>query len=81
VNWDQMKGKWKQYKGQIKAKWGKLTDDDLQLIDGRREELIGRLQQRYGIAKEAADKQVEEFMKALQPEEPTTEKTRRAGQN
>jgi uncharacterized protein YjbJ (UPF0337 family) len=76
-----MKGKWKQYKGQIKAKWGKLTDDDLQLIDGRREELIGRLQQRYGIAKEAADKQVEEFMKALQPEEPTTEKTRRAGQN
>ncbi len=61
MNWDQIKGKWAETKGQAKQKWGKLTDDDLDVIDGKRDELAGKIQQRYGIAKEEAEKQVKEF--------------------
>jgi uncharacterized protein YjbJ (UPF0337 family) len=50
-----------QMRGRAKQRWGKLTDDDLDVIEGRREELIGRLQTRYGIAKEEAERQVEEW--------------------
>lgn len=52
MNWDQAKGNWKQFKGQVKQKWGKLTDDELDIIDGKREELAGKLQAHYGYAKE-----------------------------
>jgi uncharacterized protein YjbJ (UPF0337 family) len=68
MNWEQVEGKWKQYKGQAKEKWGKLTDDDLTAIDGRREQLVGRIQERYGIQKEVAEKQADEFVKALKQE-------------
>jgi uncharacterized protein YjbJ (UPF0337 family) len=68
MNWDQLEGKWKQAKGQVREKWGKLTDDDLQLIAGKREQLIGRLQERYGIAKEEAEKRADEFVKSLTDE-------------
>ena len=68
MNWDQVEGKWKQYRGQAKEKWGKLTDDDLDVIDGRREQLVGRIQERYGIQKEVAEKQADEFIKALKEE-------------
>jgi uncharacterized protein YjbJ (UPF0337 family) len=68
MNWDQLEGKWKQYKGDIREKWGKLTDDDIHVIAGKREQLIGRLQERYGIAKEVAAKQADEFVKALTEE-------------
>jgi uncharacterized protein YjbJ (UPF0337 family) len=78
MNWDQMEGKWKQYKGQAKEKWGKLTDDDLDVIDGRRQQLVGRIQERYGIAKEAAEKQADEFVTALK-EQHFEDKVRRAG--
>jgi uncharacterized protein YjbJ (UPF0337 family) len=61
MNAEQMKGKWKQLKGSVKAKWGKLTDDDLDVIDGEREQLIGRIQERYGVAKEEAQRQVDEW--------------------
>ena len=61
MNWDQVKGNWKQFKGQVKQKWGKLTDDDLDVIDGKREELAGKIQARYGCAKEKAEKEVDEF--------------------
>lgn len=61
MNSDQMAGQWKELKGKVKAKWGKLTDDDLQVIDGRREQLVGVLQKHYGIAKEEVEKQVDEF--------------------
>lgn len=61
MNWDQVKGNWKQFKGQAKQKWGKLTDDDLDVIDGKREELAGKIQARYGLAKEKAEKEVDEF--------------------
>lgn len=68
MNWDELEGKWKQYKGQIREKWGKLTDDDIHVIAGQREQLVGRLQERYGIAKEVAAKQADEFVKALTEE-------------
>jgi uncharacterized protein YjbJ (UPF0337 family) len=58
---DQLKGNWKQIKGQIKQKWGELTDDDLTRIDGKREELLGAIQKKYGVAKEEAEKQVRDF--------------------
>ena len=83
MNWDQVEGKWKQYKGQVKEKWGKLTDDDLDVIDGRRQQLVGKLQERYGTAREVAEKQVDEFAKSLREEEAVAEgrKARRAGRS
>jgi uncharacterized protein YjbJ (UPF0337 family) len=68
MNWDQMEGKWNQYKGQVKEKWGKLTDDDLKVINGRRQQLVGKIQERYGIAREVAENQAEEFVKTLKAE-------------
>jgi uncharacterized protein YjbJ (UPF0337 family) len=65
MNWDQVQGKWKQYKGSAKERWGQLTDDDLDKIDGRAQQLVGSLQERYGIEKEAAEKQANEFLKSL----------------
>jgi uncharacterized protein YjbJ (UPF0337 family) len=61
MNWDQIKGNWKQFRGQVQQQWGKLTDDDLTVVNGHREELIGRVQERYGIAKEEAERQVKDF--------------------
>ncbi|HVW28065.1 MAG TPA: CsbD family protein [Polyangiaceae bacterium] len=67
MNWDQIKGQWHQLKGQVKSKWGKLTDDDITNISGKKEQLIGRLQQRYGIMKDQAEKQVDEWLARLPP--------------
>jgi len=64
MNWDQIEGKWKQASGKIREKWGKLTDDDLTVINGGRDQLVGRIQERYGLAKEAAEKQVDEFVRS-----------------
>jgi uncharacterized protein YjbJ (UPF0337 family) len=64
MNWDQIKGNWKQAKGTLKQKWGQLTDDDLTRIDGQRDKLIGRVQERYGIAREEAERQVDEWERA-----------------
>jgi uncharacterized protein YjbJ (UPF0337 family) len=61
MNWDQIEGKWKQLKGTVREKWGKLTDDDIDVIAGKRDALIGRLQVRYGISKEEAERQTEEW--------------------
>jgi len=65
MNWDQVEGKWKQYKGQAKAKWGKLTDDDLDVIDGKRQQIVGKIQERYGISREVAEQQADEFVKTM----------------
>jgi uncharacterized protein YjbJ (UPF0337 family) len=64
MNWDQIKGKWKQYKGAAMERWGKLTNDDFDQIEGRRDQLVGKVQERYGIAKEAAERQVNDFEKS-----------------
>ncbi|HKB99663.1 MAG TPA: CsbD family protein [Terriglobales bacterium] len=61
MNSDQMKGKWKQMKGSVKERWGKLTDDDLDVIDGESDQLIGKIQERYGLARQEAQKQVDEW--------------------
>jgi uncharacterized protein YjbJ (UPF0337 family) len=66
MNWDQLEGKWKQFKGSARAHWGQLTDDDWQTITGKKEQLVGRIQERYGIAKEEAEKQVDRWSDALQ---------------
>ena len=64
MNWDTIKGQWKQFKGKVKEKWGDLTDDDLNVIDGKREQLVGKLQERYGYAKDEAEKEADEFLEA-----------------
>ena len=80
MNWDQVEGKWKQAGGKVKEKWGKLTDDDLQVIAGKRDQLIGKIQERYGIAKEDAARQGDEFSRTYGTDETTTrEKTRTVG--
>ena len=61
MNEDRMEGKWKQMKGALKSRWGKLTDDDLDVIEGQKDQLIGKVQERYGIAKDEAQKQVDEW--------------------
>jgi len=61
MNWDQVEGKWKQLKGQARQKWADLTDEDLEKINGKRDELVGKVQERYGLAKDQAEKQVKEF--------------------
>lgn len=68
MNSDQLEGKWKQVKGEVREKWGQLTDDDIHVIAGRRDQLIGRIQERYGIAKEEAEREVDAFMKSLNTE-------------
>ncbi len=65
MNQDIIKGKWSQLSGKLQEKWGKLTDDDVNQLEGHREYLVGRLQERYGIAKEKADVQVKEFERSL----------------
>jgi len=61
MNWDQIQGKWKQFSGKAREKWGKLTDDELQAIAGRRDNLLGKLQEKYGLAKEEAERQLSDF--------------------
>jgi uncharacterized protein YjbJ (UPF0337 family) len=60
MNQDQIKGNWKQFVGKAKEKWGKLTDDDWKVVEGKRDQLVGKIQERYGIAKEEAERQVAE---------------------
>jgi len=61
MNWDRIEGNWKQVVGKAKAQWGKLTDDDLDVVAGRREQLAGKIQERYGIAKDEAERQVSDW--------------------
>ena len=63
MNWDQVKGNWKQFSGTVKVKWGKLTDDEVDQIAGRRDILLGKIQEKYGIAKEEAENQVKDWEK------------------
>jgi uncharacterized protein YjbJ (UPF0337 family) len=61
MNWDRIEGNWKQAKGKIKEQWGRLTDDDLDIINGKREQLAGKIQHAYGVSKDEAEKQLSRF--------------------
>jgi uncharacterized protein YjbJ (UPF0337 family) len=65
MNWQQIEGQWDSFKGRVREKWGKLTDDDIEVIAGKRDQLLGRLRQRYGYEKEAAEKELDHWMKQL----------------
>lgn len=67
MNWDQIEGNWKQMTGKVKEKWGKLTDDDLTVIAGKRDQLAGIIQERYGYAKDQAEQELDAFTKMLKP--------------
>ena len=74
MNWDRIEGKWKQILGAVRARWGQLTDDDLNVISGKRDQLIGRLQERYGIAKDEAQRQVDLWLTSLRDQDFAEEK-------
>jgi uncharacterized protein YjbJ (UPF0337 family) len=61
MNWDVIEGKWKQFSGQVQAQWGKLTDDDLDVIAGNKDKLVGKLQERYGWSKNEAEDKIEQW--------------------
>ncbi len=65
MNEDRIKGQWKQVSGKVKVRWGKLTNDDMQVAEGNEEYLAGRLQERYGMAKDTARKEVNRFIDSL----------------
>jgi uncharacterized protein YjbJ (UPF0337 family) len=65
MNWDQVEGSWKQYKGNVMSKWGKLTNDDVESINGKRTALLGLIQSRYGRAKDQADFEIDKWIEQL----------------
>jgi len=69
MNWNIAEGNWKQFKGKVKAQWGKLSDDQLDLIAGKRIELAGKIQEAYGITTDEAEQQIKRF-EDLHPESP-----------
>jgi uncharacterized protein YjbJ (UPF0337 family) len=64
MDWNRVEGNWKQAKGKVKEKWGKLTDDDLTTVNGKRDQLEGKIQERYGLAKDMVRKDVDDWLKA-----------------
>ena len=68
MNSDQFEGKWKQLKGSLKQRWAKLTDDDVTALSGKKDELVGKLQERYGITREQAQKEADEWAAAANAE-------------
>ncbi len=65
MNWDRIEGNWKQFKGSAKVQWGKLTDDQLDVLAGQRTQMAGKLQELYGISKDEAEKQLTEWQASV----------------
>jgi uncharacterized protein YjbJ (UPF0337 family) len=65
MSWNRIEGNWKQFKGKVQETWGELTDDELDQIAGKRDVLLGKIQEKYGIAQDEADKRIKEFEKSL----------------
>jgi uncharacterized protein YjbJ (UPF0337 family) len=63
MNWDRIEGNWKQFTGKMKEQWGKLTDDDFDVIAGKRDQLVGQIQKSYGMAKDQAEREVSDWEK------------------
>jgi uncharacterized protein YjbJ (UPF0337 family) len=70
MNWEQIEGQWLQLAGKVKSQWGKLTDDDLVNVAGKKDQLIGKLQERYGILKHDAEKQVNQWIAKFMSDQP-----------
>jgi uncharacterized protein YjbJ (UPF0337 family) len=64
MNWDQISGNWKKFEGSAKVRWGKLTDDDVAVVQGRRDQLVGKLQERYGYARNVAEQEIDDWLSA-----------------
>jgi len=69
MNWDRIEGNWKQFTGKARQQWGKLTDDDWTIVAGKKDQLVGKIQERYGIKREEAQKQADEWARALKEEQ------------
>jgi uncharacterized protein YjbJ (UPF0337 family) len=78
MNWDRVQGNWKQIKGKVREKWGKLTDDHVNAIDGRREVLAGKLQEAYGIGKDEAERQISDWQKSMRDDSADQDSQRHA---
>ena len=65
MNWDQIEGQWKNLKGDIRSKWAKLTDDDLELIGGKKDKLLGKLQERYGLERDKAEAELDTYISGM----------------
>ncbi len=65
MNWDTIEGKWRDLKGQVKSRWGKLTDDDMAMLSGKKDQLVGKIQERYGVMRDEAELQVDDWLKKL----------------
>jgi uncharacterized protein YjbJ (UPF0337 family) len=65
MNWDTIESSWKQFQGKVQQKWGKLTDDELDQIDGARQRLAGKIQERYGKSKEEAERELDDWIDSL----------------
>ena len=70
MNWDRIEGGWKQFKGKAREQWGRLTDDDVKVIEGRRDKLVGKIQERYGIERDEAEREIEEWIEMLEVSQP-----------
>ncbi|MFO1469329.1 MAG: CsbD family protein [Steroidobacteraceae bacterium] len=69
MNWDRVQGNWKQFKGRVKQQWGKLTDDNLDVIDGHRDVLAGKIQESYGISKDEAERQINDWQRSVKDDD------------
>jgi uncharacterized protein YjbJ (UPF0337 family) len=67
MNWDRIQGEWKQLSSQVRAKWAKLTDEDMKIVSAKKDALVGKVQERYGILRDEAEKQVDEWISKLPP--------------
>lgn len=65
MNWDQIEGQWKNIKGHLREKWGKITDNDFEVIAGKKDRMLGKIQERYGIGQEAAERELDHFIESI----------------
>lgn len=70
MNWETVQGNWKEFRGRVREQWGRLTNDEVDVIEGRRDKLVGKLQEHYGIAREEAERQVREWTDMLEVSRP-----------
>lgn len=68
MNWDQIEGNWKQFKGTAREKWGKLTDNDWEVAAGKKDQLVGRIQERYGYSKDQAERELDDWGRTVEDE-------------